>query len=71
MSATIDSSPGPAESTTFVSYLAYQLFDQARYGEALMVIAYMNTSGRVKALAAELARKFKLPWEFIGTDNPL
>jgi ABC-type sugar transport system permease subunit len=25
---------GPAESTTFVSYLAYQLFDQARYGEA-------------------------------------
>ena len=25
---------GPAESTTFVSYLAYQYFDQARYGEA-------------------------------------
>jgi len=25
----------------------------------------------VKALAAELARKFKLPWEFIATDNPL
>lgn len=25
---------GPAESTSFVSYLAYQLFDQARYGEA-------------------------------------
>jgi dinuclear metal center YbgI/SA1388 family protein len=25
----------------------------------------------VKALAAELAKKFKLPWEFIGTDNPL
>jgi dinuclear metal center YbgI/SA1388 family protein len=25
----------------------------------------------VKALAAELARKFRLPWEFIATDNPL
>jgi putative NIF3 family GTP cyclohydrolase 1 type 2 len=25
----------------------------------------------VKALAAELAKKFKLPWEFIETENPL
>lgn len=25
----------------------------------------------VRALAAELARKFKLPWEWVGTDNPL
>ncbi len=25
----------------------------------------------VKALAAELARKFRLPWEFIATENPL
>jgi dinuclear metal center YbgI/SA1388 family protein len=25
----------------------------------------------VRALAAELATKFGLPWEFIGTDNPL
>ena len=25
----------------------------------------------VKALAAELAKKFRLPWEFIATDNPL
>jgi len=25
----------------------------------------------VKALAAELAAKFDLPWEFIATDNPL
>ncbi len=25
----------------------------------------------VRALAAELAKKFKLPWEFIGTNNPL
>ncbi len=25
----------------------------------------------VKALAAELAKKFKLPWEFIATENPL
>ncbi len=25
----------------------------------------------VQALAAELARKFRLPWEFLATDNPL
>jgi dinuclear metal center YbgI/SA1388 family protein len=25
----------------------------------------------VKALAAELAKKFRVPWEFIATDNPL
>ena len=25
----------------------------------------------VKALAAELARKYRLPWEFIATENPL
>lgn len=25
----------------------------------------------VRALAAELAKKFRLPWEFIATDNPL
>lgn len=25
----------------------------------------------VRALAAELARKFRLPWEFIATENPL
>jgi dinuclear metal center YbgI/SA1388 family protein len=25
----------------------------------------------VKALAAELAKKFRVPWTFIGTDNPL
>jgi putative NIF3 family GTP cyclohydrolase 1 type 2 len=25
----------------------------------------------VRALAAELARRFRLPWEFIATGNPL
>jgi putative NIF3 family GTP cyclohydrolase 1 type 2 len=25
----------------------------------------------VRALAAELSAKFGLPWEFIGTENPL
>ena len=25
----------------------------------------------VKALAAELAKKFRVPWTFIGTENPL
>ncbi len=32
---------------------------------------YATEVHAVKALAAELAAKFKLPWEFIPTDNPL
>ncbi len=32
---------------------------------------YATEVHAVKALAAELARKFRLPWEFIATDNPL
>ena len=32
---------------------------------------YATEVHAVQALAAELARKFKLPWEFIPTDNPL
>ncbi|HEV7822253.1 MAG TPA: Nif3-like dinuclear metal center hexameric protein [Burkholderiales bacterium] len=32
---------------------------------------YATEVHAVKALAAELARKFQLPWEFIATDNPL
>jgi len=32
---------------------------------------YATEVHAVKALAAELAKKFRLPWEFIGTDNPL
>jgi putative NIF3 family GTP cyclohydrolase 1 type 2 len=32
---------------------------------------YATEVHAVKALAAELAKKFQLPWEFIVTDNPL
>jgi dinuclear metal center YbgI/SA1388 family protein len=32
---------------------------------------YATEVHAVRALAAELARKFKLPWEFVATDNPL
>jgi dinuclear metal center YbgI/SA1388 family protein len=32
---------------------------------------YATEVHAVRALAQELARKFKLPWEFIATDNPL
>lgn len=32
---------------------------------------YATEVHAVQALAAELAKKFKLPWEFIATDNPL
>lgn len=32
---------------------------------------YATETLGVKALAAELARRFRLPWEFIDTENPL
>jgi putative NIF3 family GTP cyclohydrolase 1 type 2 len=32
---------------------------------------YATEVHAVKALAAELAKKFHLPWEFIATGNPL
>jgi dinuclear metal center YbgI/SA1388 family protein len=32
---------------------------------------YASEMHGVKALAAELAKKFRLPWEFIETENPL
>jgi dinuclear metal center YbgI/SA1388 family protein len=32
---------------------------------------YATEVHAVKALAAELAKKFKLPWEFVATENPL
>lgn len=32
---------------------------------------YATEVHAVQALAAELAKKFRLPWEFIGTENPL
>jgi dinuclear metal center YbgI/SA1388 family protein len=32
---------------------------------------YATEVHAVKALAAELAKKFKLPWKFIATENPL
>jgi dinuclear metal center YbgI/SA1388 family protein len=32
---------------------------------------YATEVHAVKALAAELSKKFQLPWEFIATDNPL
>ncbi|HYP17348.1 MAG TPA: Nif3-like dinuclear metal center hexameric protein [Opitutus sp.] len=32
---------------------------------------YATEVHAVKALAAELAKKFRLPWEFVSTDNPL
>ncbi len=32
---------------------------------------YATEVHAVQALAAELAKKFRLPWEFIATDNPL
>lgn len=32
---------------------------------------YATETLAVKALAAELAKKFRLPWEFIDTENPL
>lgn len=43
---------GPADSTNFVSYYAYQLFDQGRYGEATAMATILFGIVAVLALAA-------------------
>jgi multiple sugar transport system permease protein len=43
---------GPADSTNFVSFYAYQLFDQGRYGEATAMSTILFGIVAVLALAA-------------------
>ena len=65
---------GPAGVDTLVTgELREEWFNRAQEEKLNLYLCghYATEVHGVKALAAELARKFKLPWTFIGTDNPL
>ena len=64
---------GPAGVDTLVTgELREDCFNRAQEEKLNLYLCghYATEVHGVKALAAELARKFKLPWEFIATDNP-
>lgn len=65
---------GPAGVDTLVTgELREEFFNRAQEEKLNLYLCghYATEVHGVKALAAELAKKFKLPWEFIATDNPL
>jgi dinuclear metal center YbgI/SA1388 family protein len=65
---------GPAGVDTLVTgELREEWFNRAQEEKLNLYLCghYATEVHAVKALAAELAKKFKLPWEFIATDNPL
>ena len=65
---------GPAGADTLVTgELREDCFNRAQEEKLNLYLCghYATEVHAVKALAAELAKKFKLPWEFIATDNPL
>lgn len=65
---------GPAGVDTLVTgELREEWFNRAQEEKLNLYLCghYATEVHAVKALAAELARKFRLPWEFIATENPL
>ena len=63
----------PAGVDTLVTgELREEHFNQAQEGKLNLYVCghYATEVHGVQALAAELARKFRLPWEFIATENP-
>lgn len=65
---------GPAGVDTLVTgELREEWFNRAQEEKLNLYLCghYATEVHAVQALAAELARKFKLPWEFIATENPL
>lgn len=65
---------GPAGVDTLVTgELREEWFNRAQEEKLNLYLCghYATEVHGVRALATELARKFKLPWEFIRTDNPL
>jgi dinuclear metal center YbgI/SA1388 family protein len=65
---------GPAGVDTLVTgELREEFFNRAQEEKLNLYLCghYATEVHAVKALAAELAKKFKLPWEFIATGNPL
>jgi dinuclear metal center YbgI/SA1388 family protein len=64
----------PAKVDTLVTgELREEWFNRAQEEKLNLYLCghYATEVHAVKALAAELAKKFKLPWEFIATENPL
>lgn len=59
--------------TLVTGELKESVFNQAQEEKLNLYLCghYATETFGVKALAAELARKFNLSWEFIATDNPL
>lgn len=59
--------------TLVTGELREEFFNAAQEGRLNLYLCghYATEVHAVKALAAELARKFRVPWEFISTDNPL
>ena len=65
---------GPAGVDTLVTgELREEWFNRAQEEKLNLYLCghYATEVHAVQSLAAELAKKFKLPWEFIATDNPL
>lgn len=65
---------GPAGVDTLVTgELREEWFNRAQEEKLNLYLCghYATEVHAVRALAAELAKKFKLPWEFIATENPL
>ncbi len=65
---------GPAGVDTLVTgELREEHFNRAQEEKLNLYLCghYATEVHAVQALAAELARKFRLPWEFIATGNPL
>src|SRR3954469_17158066 len=65
---------GPAGVDTLVTgELREEWFNRAQEEKLNLYLCghYATEVHAVQALAAELAKKYKLPWEFIATENPL
>lgn len=65
---------GPAKVDTLITgELREEWFNRAQEDRLNLYVCghYATEVHAVKALAAELAAAFKLPWEFIATENPL
>lgn len=59
--------------TLVTGELREEIFNRAQEEKLNLYLCghYATEVHAVKALAAELAKKFRLPWAFIATDNPL
>lgn len=63
---------GAGVDTLVTGELREEIFNRAQEEKLNLYLCghYATEVHAVKALAAELAKKFRLPWEFIATDNP-